>query len=313
MNGSHRKVAPEEKRFHGGEKMETYIQAIVNGFLMGSIYGLIAFGLTLIFGIMRVINFAHASLLMMAMFLAYGLCQVGINPYLSLIFVVPVFFGLGYALQRTLIERALKMEAGVREPMSVLLLTAGLLVLFENLVLLGVGPDYRTAQTIYTGATFKVSGIIIKSAWFYGFLATVVSYFLLSGFLKWTWLGQAIRATGQDREVARLMGINHYHIYGVAFGVGMALLGVSGTILVPFYYIHPAVGWVFGIGSFIIVIFGGLGSIGGAFWGGIIIGLIESLGAQFMNATWTIVIVYGVFLAVLFIRPAGLFGLRFEW
>jgi branched-chain amino acid transport system permease protein len=293
--------------------MYIYIQAIINGVLIGSIYGFIAFGLTLIFGIMRVINFAHASLLMLAMFLAFFLCLAGMNPYLSLIIVIPVFYGLGYLLQRTLIERILRMEAGVREPLSALLLTAGLLVLIENLVLLFVGPDYRTAKTIYTGATFKVGDYIIKTAWFYGFLTTVLAYILLTLFFKWSRLGQAIRATGQDRDVARLMGIDHYHIYGVSFGIGMALLGVAGTILVPFYYVHPAVGWVFGVTSFIIVILGGLGSISGAFWGGVIIGLIESLGAQFMNATWTIVVVYGVFLIILFVRPSGLLGQKFEW
>jgi branched-chain amino acid transport system permease protein len=293
--------------------MFIYAQAAVNGILIGSIYGLIAFGLTLIFGIMRVINFAHASLLMLAMFVAFYLSRAGLNPYLSLIIEIPLFYGLGYLIQRSLIERVFKMEPGVREPLSALLLTAGLLVLIENLVLLLVGPDYRTAQTSYSGTTFKIAGLIIKRPWLYGFLTTVVAYFLLTFFFKWSRLGQAIRATGQDRDMARLMGIDHYHIYGVSFGIGMALLGVSGAVLIPFYYVHPAVGWVFGVSSFIIVILGGLGSISGAFWGGIIIGLIESLGAQFMNATWTIVVVYGVFLAILFIRPSGLLGQKFEW
>jgi branched-chain amino acid transport system permease protein len=247
------------------------------------------------------------------MFMAFYCSQWGVDPYLSLLFIIPVFFGLGYLLQRTLIEHVFKMEPGVREPLSALLLTAGLLVLIENAILLFVGPDYRTAKTAYTGSTFKISTIIIKSAWFYGFLATIASYLLLSSFLKWTRLGQAIRATGQDRDVARLMGIDHFHIYGISFGIGMALLGVSGAILIPFYYVHPAVGWVFGTSSFIIVILGGLGSISGAFWGGIIVGIIESVGAQFMNATWTIVIVYAVFLTILFVRPSGLLGKKSEW
>jgi len=293
--------------------MEIYAQAIVNGILIGSIYGFTAFGLTLIFGIMRVVNFAHASLLMMSMFLAYAVARTGVNPYLAILVEIPVLFIVGYILQRSLIEHVIKKEPGVREPMSVLLLTAGLLVLIENLALVLFGPDYKMARTAYFGATFKLSGIIIKTAWFYGLIATLGCYFLVNAFLRWTRLGQAIRATGQDRDAAQLMGIDHYHIFGVAFGIGMALLGVCGAILVPFYYVHPAVGWVFGINSFIIVILGGLGSIPGAFWGGIIIGLIESVGAQFMNATWTIVVVYGVFLSILFVRPAGLFGLRQEW
>jgi branched-chain amino acid transport system permease protein len=293
--------------------MSTYLQAVVNGILIGSIYGLIAYGLTLIFGIMRVINFAHASLLMMAMIAAYYATQLGIDPYLSILILGPLFFGLGYLLQRTLIERVLRMEAGVREPLSALLLTAGLLVLFENLVLLCVGPGYRTAKTIYTGQTFKLGTLIIKASWLYGFFTAILSYGALSSFLRWTRIGQAIRATGQDRDVARLMGIDHYHIYGVAFGIGMALLAISGAVLTPFYYVHPAVGWVFGTNSFIIVILGGLGSVPGALCGGILIGLVESLGAQFMNATWTSVVVYAVFLIVLFVRPSGLFGQKYEW
>ena len=293
--------------------MSTYLQAGVNGLLIGSIYGLIAYGLTLIFGIMRVINFAHASLLMLAMMAAYHVNLLGVDPYLSLIVLAPAFFGLGYVLQRTLIERVLKLEAGVREPLSALLLTAGLLVLIENLVLLVVGPGYRTAATIYTGQTFKIAGLILKVSWVYGFLAAILSYLALSSFLRWTRIGQAIRATGQDRDVARLMGIDHYHIYGIAFGIGMALLAVSGAVLIPFYYVHPAVGNVFGTNSFIIVILGGLGSVPGALCAGVLIGLIESLGALFMNATWTTVLVYGVFLAVLFVRPSGFFGQKNEW
>ena len=243
--------------------MSTYLQAGINGVLIGSIYGLIAYGLTLIFGIMRVINFAHASLLMLAMMASYHLTLLGMDPFLSILVLGPVFFCFGYVLQRTLIERVFKMEAGVREPLSALLVTAGLLVLIENLVLLVVGPGYRTAVTIYTGQTFKVAGLILKLPWVYGFLAAILSYLALSSFLRWTRLGQAIRATGQDRDVARLMGINHYHIYGIAFGIGMALLAVSGAILMPFYYVHPAVGNVFGTNSFIVVILGGLGSVPG--------------------------------------------------
>jgi branched-chain amino acid transport system permease protein len=207
-----------------------------------------------------------------------------------------------------LIEHALKKEPGVREPISVLLLTAGLLVLIENLVLMFAGPGYRTAKTVYNGATFKIGTLIVKASWLYGGLAALVAHVLIVSFLRLTRLGQAIRATGQDRDVARLMGIDHYHIYGVAFGIGMALVALAGAVLIPFYYVHPTVGGVFGTNSFIIVILGGLGSVPGALCGGILIGLIESLGAQFMNATWTAVVVYAVFLIVLFIRPSGLLG-----
>lgn len=291
----------------------TYIQAITNGILIGSIYGFIAFGVTLIFGILRVINFTHGSLLMLAMYLAYAISLTGINPYLGIFVEAPVFYIFGYILQRTLFERVFKNEPGVREPMSALLLAFGLLVLFENVVLLVTGPDYRMAQTIYGGATFNISNILIKKSWLYGFIITVICYFFLSNFLKRTWLGHAIRAVGQDRDAARLMGIDHFKIFGVAFGIGMALLAVAGAILIPFFYIHPAVGWNFAISSFVIVILGGLGSVVGAFYGGIIVGIIDSIGAQFMSPVWTIVVTYSIFLLVLFLKPSGLFGIKEEF
>ena len=147
----------------------------------------------------------------------------------------------------------------------------------------------------------------------YGFAAAVITAFGVYWFFKKTRMGRAIQATSLDREAASLMGINQYKVYNVAFGIGTATAGIAAVTLVPFYNVFPTVGVLFDIKGFIIVVLGGLGSIGGALIGGIIIGIIESVGPQFMTATWTEAIVYGLFLVFLFVKPSGLFGIQYDW
>jgi branched-chain amino acid transport system permease protein len=153
--------------------------------------------------------------------------------------------------------------------------------------------------------------ISVPKLW--GFITAIITAAAIYWFLQKTRMGRAIRATSLDREAASLMGINQFKVYNVAFGIGTATAGIAAVTLVPFYNIFPTVGVLFDIKGFIIVVLGGLGSIGGAILGGIIIGLIESIGPQFMTATWTEAIVYGLFLLVLFIKPSGLFGVKYDW
>jgi len=294
--------------------MEIVMQAVISGLLMGAVYGLTALGLTLIFGIMKVINWAHGSFIMIGMFAGYWLWALtGIDPYLGLIIVVPFCFVLGYFVQDILIKPVFKSEVGVREPIGVLMLTAGLWIFLDNFALLLFGAFYRTARTSYTGLTYRIGEILVSAPRLYAFLITIGSAYILYVFLKKTKLGRAIRATGQDRDTASLMGIDIYHIYNISFGIAIAITGMVGALLVPFYYVHPSAGFVFDIRAFIIVVLGGLGSIPGAILGGLLIGLIESVGAQYMTATWTQGIIFGVFLAVLYIRPSGMFGFKQEW
>lgn len=290
------------------------LSSIINGILMGGVYGLLAMGLTLIFGIMKIINFAHGAFLMVVMILSYWLWKImGLDPYLSIIIIAPLMFLLGYLTQRFTIKPVLDAEKDVREPIGALLLTAGLAVAIENFILMVFGADYLMAKTAYSGASINISSLSISVPRLYAFVTSLVVAFLFYQFLIKTELGRAMRATGQDRGVALLMGINVSKVYSIAFGIGTALAGLAGIVLIPFYYAHPSVGAVFITKAFIIVVLGGLGSVHGALVGGLIIGLIESVAAQYMTATWTAILIYFAFLAFLLLKPSGLFGSRYEW
>ncbi|MBI3085616.1 MAG: branched-chain amino acid ABC transporter permease [candidate division NC10 bacterium] len=241
--------------------MHTLLQGAVGGLLIGGTYALIALGLNIVFGTMRVINFAQGTLLMVGMFLTYWLWVLtGLHPYLSPLISIPVLFGFGYLIQQVLVAPLFARER-VREPMSVLLLTLGLALVLENLALLFFAADFKTIQTDLAMRTFKMGGIIVSVPRLIGLVAAGVTGAALYLFFMRTDLGRAIRATGQDREVARLMGIDDFRVYSVAFGLSAGLMGIAAAILVPFFYIHPAVGTSFILKAFVIVVLGGMGSI----------------------------------------------------
>ncbi len=291
------------------------LEDLINGILMGSIYGLTALGLTIIFGVLKVINFAHGSMLMVGMYVAYwAVALTGFHPYLALIIVIPVMYLFGYAMQSVIIKPIFKAEKQVREPITVIIVTTGVWYILDNLSLLIFGPQYRTLMNNpLKGKMHELWGMMISVPKLWGFAAAILTAAAIYVFLQKTRLGRAIRATSLDREAASLMGINQYRIYNVAFGIGTATAGIAGVALVPFYNVFPSVGVLFDIKGFIIVVLGGLGSIGGAILGGIIVGIIESVGPQIMTATWTEAIVYALFLLVLFVKPSGLFGVKYDW
>jgi branched-chain amino acid transport system permease protein len=288
--------------------LEAILQAAIGGLLMGGIYALIAIGLSLIFGVMRIINFAHGEFLMVGMLISYGLIQsTGMDPYLAVLIVGPLMFVLGYIMQKFALNKLLVREK-VREPLSILLFTAGLMLVLQNSALLFFGADARSVQTPYTGKTFNVGSLIVSTPRLYAFLIAIVCCMLVFYFLTKTEMGRAIRATSQDRNTAKLMGINEKVIYCIAFGIGSALVGIAGALLVPFFYVFPTVGSIFGIRSFIIVVLGGIGSTKGALYGGIMIGLVEALGTQFISPAYSEMLVFLLFILVLLFRPSGLFG-----
>ena len=291
------------------------LEDLINGILVGSIYGLTALGLTIIFGVLKVINFAHGSLLMVGMYVAYWAVTLsGFHPYLTLILVVPVMYLFGYYLQDIVIKPIFKAEREVREPITVIIVTTGVWYILDNLTLLVFGPQYRSIQdNPLRGKMLEIGGMLVSVPKLWGFFAAIITAASVYWFLQKTRTGRAIRATSLDRDAASLMGIKQYKVYNIAFGIGTATAGIAGVTLVPFYNVFPTVGVLFDIKGFIIVVLGGLGSIGGAILGGIIIGVIESVGPQFMTATWTEAIVYGLFLLVLFVKPSGLFGVKYEW
>ena len=294
--------------------MTAVIQAAINGIMMGAMYGLTALGLTLIFGVMKVVNFAHGSLLMVGMFSAYWLIRLtGIHPYLALVIVPPILFVFGYFLQDVVIKPVFKAERHVREPSTVIIVTTGIWYVLDNLALMLFGAEYHTAHTAISNKSFALGQYIVSIPKFSGFVVTILTAVGLVLFMRKTKVGMALRATSLDREAANLMGINQYRIYNIAFGLGTAIAGIAGCVLIPFYYVYPSVGVVFDIRAVIIVVLGGLGSIPGAICGGLVIGLVESVFSQFMASTWTEAIIYAIFLLILFLKPSGFFGHKQDW
>ena len=290
--------------------MRSLGQATVSGLLIGGVYALIALGLNIVFGTMRVINFAQGALLMAGMFMAYWLWELGgVHPYLSPLVTVPVLFGLGYLIQGAIVSPLLARERA-REPMSVQLATLGLALVLEDLALLFFSADFKTVQTDVSLATFKLGGLIVSVPRLVGLGAMALTCLGLYLFFTRTDLGRAVRATGQDREAARLMGIDDFRIYGVAYALSAALMGVAAAVLVPFFYVHPGVGTSFLLKVFVIVVLGGLGSMPGAAVGGILVGLIEGIVALYVQAAVAQIVLFGVFVTILLARPSGLLGVE---
>jgi branched-chain amino acid transport system permease protein len=285
-------------------------QAAVSGLLIGGIYALIALGLNIVFGTMRVVNFAQGALLMAGMFMAYWLWELGgVHPYLSPLVTVPALFALGFLIQAAMVTPLLARER-TREPLSVLLVTLGLALMLENAALLFFSADFKSVHTEVSLATFKVSGIIVSVPRLIGMGAMLATCLGLYLFFTRTDLGRAIRATGQDREVARLMGIDDARIYGIAYALSAGLMGVAAAVLVPFFYVHPALGTSFLLKVFVIVVLGGIGSMPGAALGGLMVGVIEGVVGLYVQASAAQIVLFAVFVAMLFVRPAGLLGVE---
>lgn len=290
---------------------ETLVSALVTGIVLGGLYGAIALGLSLIFGIIRVINFAHGSLLMVAMYVSYWLWHLArLDPYLSILVVGPFMFGLGYAVQHVLIRPMFVRErALVVEPLGVLLLMAGLDVVLSNLALLLFKADYRGVIHPLGTMAVRVGFVELSASRTLVFVLAVILTAGLSALLRYTDMGTAIRAVGQNREAAALCGVNVYRIYSFTFGLGTAILAITGAAMVPFYYVNPAMGVPLAIKSFIVVVLGGLGSVPGALVGGLLLGVVESVAAQFVTATAAGIFSFCLFILVLFARPKGLMGI----
>jgi len=220
-------------------------------------------------------------------------------------------FVIGYGTQRFLIKSIYEKESA-REPIGVLIFTTGLWIFLDSLFLAIAGPDAQVIKHDFIDKTLILGDFFMSYTQITGFSISIFICLLFMFFLKKSKVGRAIRATGQDREAASVIGVNSYEIYNISFGLGMAILGSAGALLGPLYTVFPQVGDVFGLRSFVIVVLGGMGSVWGAFWGGIIIGLIESVGAQFVPATFTEAIIFIIFVMILYFKPAGLFGLESE-
>ncbi|WP_454726644.1 MULTISPECIES: branched-chain amino acid ABC transporter permease [Cupriavidus] len=284
--------------------------AVVNGILLGGIYGGIALGLSLIFGVLRVINFAHGSFLMLAMYLSYLIWSVfGIHPYATALLTVPVLFVLGYATQAAVIAPLFRRETTmVVEPLGALLLTTGIFLVIDNAILMNFGPDVRTVTTDTLSGSVDIGGLPVNVPRLIACVAAVAVSGGLAYWLRCTDTGRKIRATAQNREAAALSGINVGRVYNVTFGIGAGILGLFGALLVPFLPVSPSTGLGFGIKSFLVVVLGGIGSIPGSLLGGLVLGIFESFASQFVTATSASVFSFCLFIVVLLVRPNGLLG-----
>jgi branched-chain amino acid transport system permease protein len=290
-------------------------QAFATGILIGGVYGLVAMGLTLIFGVLDIINFAHGALLTVGMYATFVLYdRFGLDPYLAIILVAPLLFVLGAAIQRLIIHPARNAPAH-----NQLLLTLGLALLIENLLLVVFTATPRSVRLAYgRGATdigpftvdfpLRIAGTTITLPKLAAFLFALVLTLLLFLLLQRTNLGRAIRATAQDKEGARLVGIDIDAINLITFGLGTACVGAAAAIILPFLSVDPLVGNTFNITAFVIVVLGGMGSVPGALLGGLIVGLTQELGVVFAPSSTKLVGVFIVFILVLMFRPQGLLG-----
>jgi len=280
--------------------------SVLNGITTGAIYALIALGLTLIYGVLHIINFAHGASLMVALYAVYLLKERwGIDPYVALLAVVPTMFVLGYGLQRLIINRA---SHGKDE--NILLVTLGLSIVLENLALLLFKSDTRTIETSYTLTTVEIGPAFIALPKLVAFGGALVAAAILLLIVQKTDLGRAIRAVAKEKQGARLMGINVDHVYAMCFGLGLACLGAAACFLMPAYYVNPQVGNGFVLVAFTIVVLGGMGSFTGALLGGLLIGVVESLGGLLLGESLGQVGIFVIFIAVLLLRPQGFFGAK---
>ena len=280
------------------------LQSIVSGILMGGVYSLTAIGLTLIFGVMRIINFADGSFMMLGMFTTYWVfILLGIHPYLSLLISIPVLFVFGLFVERFLIAQVLNAPEH-----NQLLLTLGISLFIENFALFLWSPNFRTLDIGYLKKAVTVGTVMISFPKVIAFLFAILLTGLLYYFLKNTDLGKAIRASSEEKEGALTVGINLKRIYYVAFGIGTACVGAAGTLTATFFYVNPHVGGIFVITAFVVVVLGGMGNIIGALVGGIIIGLAESVAAAFLPGQLKQFVIYFIFILVLLFKPEGLFG-----
>ena len=277
---------------------------IINGLMFGAIYALVALGLTLIYGVLHIINFAHGAMLMLALYSAYFLFKIlNIDPYVAILIVTPASFIFGYVIYRWGIG---KLSGG--KDQNILLITLGLSIILENAALFFFTGDQQTISLSYSYASLDLGFLYLSYPKLISFIASLVICGFLWVLMSLTDLGKAIRAVAKQREGARLVGIDVEHVFAVTFGIGIACLGAAGCMLLPIFYVDPYTGNVFVIIAFTIVVLGGMGSIVGALLGGFIIGITESVGGLLLGESLGQIGISLIFILILIFRPTGIFG-----
>jgi branched-chain amino acid transport system permease protein len=282
------------------------LQAIVSGFLLGGVYSLICVGLTLTFGVMRIINFAHGEFLMVAMYATYFFC-VGFRaePYTAIILVLPGLFLFGILIFHFLIR-----PIQSREPLNQMLLLVGLSLVLQNGALALFSPDTRAVQSSLLYAKVELGQVIIGLPMLIAFGVSILITLALYWQLRFTELGRKIRAAASDRGAAELMGINVNRVNMLAFGIGIGCLGIAGPVMMPAYYVVPDIGTFFILIAFVVVVLGGLGNFVGAMLASFLVAITQSIGALFMPGSTAPVLPFLLFILVLLFKPEGLFTRR---
>jgi branched-chain amino acid transport system permease protein len=279
-------------------------QQLVNGLLIGCVYSLIAIGLTLIWGVMNIVNFAHGDFLMLSMFVSFWMYTLwAIDPLFSIPVSAVLLFVLGLLIYRYAVSRVMK------GPMlAQLVVTFGVSIFLSNLAVMLWTPDFRLIDKPLLSGTWLVGGVPVSVPKLFASVGSVVVSGALLLFLRRTRTGKAILATEMNRDSALLMGIDTDRVNALSFGIGSALVGIAGGFLAMYYYIYPQVGGLFGTISFAIVALGGFGSVTGAFVAGILVGLVQTFGGYFFDPAYKYAIVFLVYLVTVWVRPQGLFG-----
>jgi branched-chain amino acid transport system permease protein len=282
------------------------VPAVLNGLMTGAVYALVALGLTLIYGVLHIINFAHGALLTAAMFAAFFAHQwFGLDPYVAALALTPLFYLLGYGLQRFIIG-----PAAHGEDHNILLVTLGLAVVIENALLYAFRADTRTINLPYAFEVVEVGNAFLAVPRVVAAVAVVAVALALWLIMRWTDTGKAIRAVAKEKLGAELSGINVAHIYAVTFGLGTACLAIAACLLIPTYYVNPHAGNAFVLVAFTIVVLGGMGSVPGALLGGLFVGVVESLSGFYLGESLGQIGIFAMFILMLLFRPNGLFGER---
>ncbi|HSE02923.1 MAG TPA: branched-chain amino acid ABC transporter permease [Methylomirabilota bacterium] len=286
--------------------MHVIPQLIVSTLLLGGIYALIAVGLTLIFGVMRVVNFAHGEFLMLGMYLAFwAFALLGFDPYLTLVLSLPVWFAVGWASYRAVMGPIIHASHNVQ-----VFTTVGLSIALQNLALVLWTADARFVRTEYYAVVVRIGGAAFNVAQIVAFAIAVGLTAALFAFMRWSYTGKVMRATAQDRQASALMGIDTDRIYAVTWSVGIACVGAAGVLLAPIYPVYPTAGLQFVLIAYVAVVLGGLGDMMGALIAALLVAVVEVAGSYLIGTAWKEVLYLLLFITILIVRPAGLFGQR---
>lgn len=288
----------------GGRSAPLVTQALFTGVLLGGVYALVSMGLTLIFGVLGIVNFAQGTMLTLAMYVVYELVTgAGLNLYLATLLAIPVLFILGYGVQATMLNRL--MRKGETE--GQLLVTLGLSLLIANALLLTFGGQPKSVDSPFDG-NVRLLGAIVSVPRLIAFGGAIALALVLTLVLRRTKLGLAIRSVANNAEGAALVGVDVRRVFALTFGLGAACVGAAGGLVLPFLSLTPSAGEQFTILAFVIVVLGGLGSVPGAVLGGLIVGLVQTVGGLYLPGTGALLLVFAVFVLALLLRPQGLFG-----